>query len=455
MCGLAGSFNRDIALSVIRHRGPDAEAKVTRGKLTLGHTRLAILDLDHRSDQPFAYRDVLLVYNGEVWNYCEVRAELEKLGHTFTTTGDTEVVAAALSEWDSVEKLHGMFALAWTTNGKTVKLARDRFGEIPLHMSLQRPFAFASERRALLAMGCHRASICDVEPGETVEACEERILRRKRYYVPPISPTRQGLDEAAGALRESVLRGCRERAISDVPVCTLLSGGIDSAAIAYGLSKVMQITAYTAVMDPRSRDLRTARIVAEQLGIDLVEVRVPQPTSDDLAAVVKIIEMPYKAQVEIGWACLKLSEAIKHDGYKVVFSGEGSDELWASYGFAYHALKTQDWHEYRRDLFLAQARRNFPRTNKVFMAHSVEARLPFLHVPLVELALSLPKNAVQDGPSKPKAVIQRAFEGLLLDEVTHRPKVAFQDGLGLKQAIAAKLADPAKFYRNEYARGFA
>jgi asparagine synthase (glutamine-hydrolysing) len=247
-----------------------------------------------------------------------------------------------------------------------------------------------------------------------------------------------------------------ERAISDVPVCTLLSGGIDSAAVAYGLKQVLPgLVAYTAVFDKKSRDLKMARLAAEQIGIPLVEVNVPQPSTCDLASVIGHIEMASKAQVEIGWPCLKLAEAMRADGFKVTFSGEGSDELWASYGFAYHALQTQDWHLYRRDLFLTQAQRNFPRVNKAFMAYGIEARLPFLHVPLVELALSLRKDAVQDGKSRPKAVIQRAFAGLLPDEVTRRPKVAFQDGLGLKAAIAATIADPAKLYRAEYARQYA
>jgi asparagine synthase (glutamine-hydrolysing) len=86
---------------------------------------------------------------------------------------------------------------------------------------------------------------------------------------------------------------------------------------------------------------------------------------------------------------------MQQDGFKVTFSGEGSDELWGSYGFAYHALKTQDWHTYRRNLFVTQHRKNFMRCNKIFMAHSVECWLPFLHYPLVEFALSLPRDTVE------------------------------------------------------------
>lgn len=188
------------------------------------------------------------------------------------------------------------------------------------------------------------------------------------------------------------------------------------------------------------------------LGYRMAGFKVPLPTPSDLSRVIRCIEMPYKAQVEIGWPCLKLAEAMQADGFKVTFSGEGSDELWASYGFAYHALKTQNWHTYRKELFLSQARKNFARCNKIFMAHSIECRLPFLHPPLVEFALSLPQAIVQDGKARPKAIIQDAFLGKLPEIVTQRPKVAFQDGMGIKEAIGKILPSPERFYNAEYSR---
>src|SRR4029077_12074947 len=130
-------------------------------------TRLAILDLDPRSSQPFTTGEVRLVFNGEMWNYQALRAELSGLGRTFATSGDTEVVAVALDQWGpaALARFNGMFALAWTTDGQTLHLARDRFGEIPLHIAQQRPFCFASERKALLALGAHPASFADIGPG--------------------------------------------------------------------------------------------------------------------------------------------------------------------------------------------------------------------------------------------------------------------------------------------------
>jgi len=458
MCGIVGGYGDRVeqGVNALLHRGPDAQAVKRYGALTFGHTRLAILDLDPRSNQPFEYGGVALVFNGEIWNYKAVRADLQSLGLTFRTEGDTEVLAAALDTWGvkALDRLQGMFAVAWTLDGETLYLARDRFGEGPLHIAKQKPFSFASEKKALLAMGCNRKAIADIEPGHYAIVTSSS-MQMVAYYDAPIRHRTATLGEAARNVYRLVGDGSTERTISDVPVCTLLSGGVDSAAVAYWLKQSLpNIVAYTAVYNPKSADLRNARITAQALGIELREVKIPLPSPDDLSRVIACIEMDYKAQIEIGWPCIKLAEAMQRDGFKVTFSGEGSDELWASYGFAYHALKTQDWHAYRKGLFLSQARKNFVRCNKIFMAHSIECRLPFLNTGLVEYALSLPVGAVQDGKSRPKAVMQDAFSGRLPASVVHRPKVAFQDGLGLKEAIEHVLPTPQTYYRREYAKRF-
>lgn len=459
MCGIVGGFGKRIEPGIVtlRHRGRDGEGCTVVGDIAFGHTRLAILDPDPRSNQPFTYRDITLTFNGEIWNYLDVRHQLKKRGYKFKTSGDAEVLAAALSHWDTgaFDHLQGMFAVGWTRDGQTLYLARDRFGEVPLHVAKQTPFYFASEKKALLALGASRASIEDVPPGYWAKVTPKG-WQLTQYYDPPCTPIEISRDDAAQCLFKLIGEGTIERTLSDVPVCTLLSGGIDSSAVAYWLTqKIPNLVAYIAVHNAKSRDVLNARLVAKTLHIELREVYIPLPTPEDLAEVIRVIEMDSKAQIEIGWACLKLAEAMHRDGFKVTFSGEGSDELWASYGFAYHALKTQDWHSYRKALFLSQARKNFVRANKIFMAHSVECRLPFLNTALVEFALSLPQAVVQAGKSRPKAIIQDAFKGRLPDAVTRRPKVAFQDGMGIKDAIRRVLPNPERFYHAEYSRLYA
>lgn len=463
MCGVVAVLDgsEEVLARGVRaslHRGPDAGGTLVRRRVALGHTRLSILDLDARSNQPFVYGRIALSYNGELWNYRELRAELKRAGKAFTTDGDTEVVAAALETWgaDALPRMNGMFALAWTDGDSgTLWLARDRFGEIPLHYSPGPPFVAASELKVLRAMGARL--FFDVPPGGMVVVERGgRLQRHLRWYDPPAEPIAVSAHEARLGVYERLMAGATERAISDVPVCTLLSGGIDSAAVAFHLKRELPgLVCYTAVLDKKSRDLRCAREVAEALKLELVEVQVAPPTPDDLARVVDIIEMPHKAQVEIGWACLVLAERMRADGFRVTFSGEGSDELWASYGFGYHGVQARGWHTYRKQLFLEQHRKNFARCNKVFMAHGVECRLPFLHPPLVEYALSLPAGVVREGAARPKAVLQEGFRGLLPDSVVDRPKVAFQDGMGLKDIIAKTLASPRAFYAAEFKRRYA
>ncbi|MGH3427450.1 MAG: hypothetical protein ACRDQZ_07765, partial [Mycobacteriales bacterium] len=162
MCGIVGTFGVDekvvkLGVRALLHRGPDAQAVKTWGDVTLGHTRLSIIDTSSASNQPFAFGNVLLSYNGEVWNYVEVKRELEKIGYRFKTKGDTEVLAAAIQAWDweAFDRLQGMWAVAWTKDqGKTLNLCRDRFGEIPVHYANESGRTwFASETKALRAMG--------------------------------------------------------------------------------------------------------------------------------------------------------------------------------------------------------------------------------------------------------------------------------------------------------------
>lgn len=453
MCGIVAGFDFDKVergVDASRHRGPDASGVVDCNGVVLGHARLAIIDLDARSDQPFTSGAVTVSFNGEIWNYAAVRADLEGLGRTFRTAGDTEVVAAALDQWgvDGLLRLNGMFAVAWSTGQGDLRLAVDRFGEIPLHYTDD---GAASELKVLQASGFSGAAR-SVPPGGVVLLGKGNVPASWPWHRnTPLSEFSDGFEAAAAAVGAALVKGVTERTLSDVPVCTLLSGGLDSTAVAWAASRTMpNLVAYTAVMDPKSGDLRNARLAADAIGCELREVTIPQPTADDLRRTVRTIEMPYKAQVEIGWACLVLADRIAGDGFKVVFSGEGSDELWASYGFSYHGVQAEGWHPYRRRLFLEQYRKNFARCNKAFMSRGVECRLPFLHPPLVDLAWSLPQACVRKG-SRPKAVLEQAFADVLPQPIVRRAKVAFQDGLGMKDAAASAVPTAASaFYRAEF-----
>lgn len=456
MCGIVAAFDLGVVergVEASRHRGPDAVGIVRHAGVSLGHARLAVMDLDARSNQPFAYGRVTISYNGEVWNFRKIREDLRALGCAFKTDGDTEVVAAALDRWGTaaLDAFDGMFAVAWTAGDERLFLARDRFGEIPLHWN---DAGAASELKVLQAAGLGPAAY--VPPGGLIMLQDGKAGTVDAWHAnAQPEPSTHGFEASAAAIRTALVRGVTDRTMADVPVCTLLSGGLDSTAVAWAAKQAMPgLVAYVAVQDERASDVRMARLAAKAIGCELREVRIPRPTPADLTRTVAAIELPHKAQVEIGWACLVLARRIRDDGFKVVFSGEGSDELFGSYGFAYHGIKAEGWHAYRRRLFLDQHRKNFARCNKAFMTAGVECRLPFLHPPLVDLAWSLPEASVRrDG--RPKAVLEEAFRDVLPKEILSRSKVAFQDGLGMKKAAATAVADPKRFYREEFEKRYA
>lgn len=450
MCGVvAGEIDRTAVeriLARMAYRGPDGQGIVQVGPWTLGHARLAIRGLGDGGAQPMTRGQVTVSFNGELYNDAMLRAEL---GGTFSTDCDTETVAVALDRWgvDALPRFDGMFALAWVADDMLF-LARDRYGEVPLHVA-PGPVA-ASEVAPLLAAGARQVRW--VGPG-TVETYSKGNPRPSVAIWAPLTatPVQTPMHVAAIALRAALDGGVADRLIADQPVGILVSGGLDSAAVALAAGAKR---AYTAVYDRRSRDLRCARLLANQIGVDLIEVPVSAPTADDLAITVGIIEMSSKAQVEIAWACLHLARAAHADGIRVLLSGEGSDELWASYGSGFHGVAVRGWHRYRAETFLGQHRKNFARCNKVFLRYSVECRLPYLSPAVVDLALSLPVEAVSaTGRPGRKDVLAAAYPDLPT-AIIRRPKAAFQTEAGLDVAAAAAVSNPTRFYRSELARQF-
>ena len=448
MCGLIGcSAELALDLNTIAHRGPDAAAEIIAGRWRLGHSRLAIQDLSSASDQPVVNGDTTVTYNGELWNPQELR---ERLPGDWSTTGDTEVVVRALTVHgeDALPMLDGMFALAWVGPDSNLRLARDPYGEVPLHYGFtpQGSFVYCSEIAPMLRLGVAPSTIRWVDPGSVVTVTDDNRVSSRRWYQEPA-------DNPDASVRDLLQTGVRNRLIGDVPVAYLLSGGLDSSAVA-ALGDHRGRVGYTAVHDPKSRDRRCAQEIAERLDMTLIEVPVPVPTAHDLRNVIGWIEQPHKAQIEISWACVHLARRIAADGFKVILSGEGSDELLGSYGMAYHGIKQHGFRGYREQVFVGQHRKNFARTNKVFMRFGIEARLPFLHPPLVSHLLSRTQDEVTQNKSHPKAILAAAVDDLIGRNIAWRPKAAFQTDAKLDKSAARVLGDPAAFYRETFKEQF-
>ena len=379
MCGIAGFalagslHDADRTLRAmgesIRHRGPDGEGfalfSIGEQRFTVGfaHRRLAIIDLV-TGEQPMTHRGagVTLIYNGEIYNFRELRRELETLGHRFRTQSDTEVLLNAYVAWgpDCVTRLRGMFAFAlWDDPRHRLMLARDHFGKKPLYLH-ETPgcLVFGSEVKALLAFnglapGLDRASVADylvyryvpaphtlfagvrkLMPG-SYALWEEGRLTEQRYYMPPYGTAPEAAPQVAEpvtAFREKLDEAVRLRMVSDVPFGAFLSGGVDSSSIVALMTKhsSQPINTFSVGFhEERYSELRYARLVAGKFGTRHVEVVV---SADDLMQhLPTLIEHGDAPVADPSNIPLYLISRAAARSVKMVLTGEGSDELLAGY----------------------------------------------------------------------------------------------------------------------------
>jgi asparagine synthase (glutamine-hydrolysing) len=374
VCGLSGVVELDRPparddvermLDGLAHRGPDGRGVYADDGVCLGHLRLAIIDLSEAGLEPFAGDDgrLQLVFNGEIYNYLELREELRARGHVFHTQTDTEVLLAGYREWGPrcVDHFNGMWAFAvWDAERRSLFASRDRLGVKPLYYRLDGGrFAFASEPWVL---GDGRASVGVVrdyvEQGyldqgdETFFAGVRRLppahsltfdgsgLRLERYWrVEPGEPP----PDAAAAVRETFLDAVRLQLRADVPVGTCLSGGIDSSAIAVGVAHhghehQMTVTAYFE--DSGFDERPYAEAVVDRTGADPHWITfTAADLVDNLPAIVQAQGEPFgSTSICAGWYVMR--EA-KRAGLTVMLDGQGGDELFAGYR-AYFGYRLSD-----------------------------------------------------------------------------------------------------------------
>lgn len=375
MCGIAGSIGntlpspqqRQRALEAMRLRGPDASGAVTgtfgNAQVCLLHTRLAIIDLDHRADQPFKHNGLTLVYNGEVYNYIELREELAALGHTFTTSSDTEVVLVAYRAWglDCFDRFEGMWALALLDPSQGLVLSRDRFGEKPLYtQQVDGTLYFASDLSALAALSGKKPDIdethvmrflvngykagqkkprtfykdVDVFPASAMAILKSgERPQPKRYWRLTYAPQDMTMKQALEGTQERLDRAIALRLRADVPVAFCLSGGVDSAALASIAAKRFgqDLHCFSVIDgDPRYNESANIEAVVKDLGCKTFKVQTSTEgffeRMDDLIAYRRqpIITISY-------YVHSFLSENIHDQGYKIAISGTAADELFTGY----------------------------------------------------------------------------------------------------------------------------
>ncbi|WP_254280367.1 asparagine synthase (glutamine-hydrolyzing) [Haloarcula marina] len=366
MCGIAGVHGwvdegrLDEMLSCIRHRGPDEGGRHIDEKagVMLGMRRLSIVDLAGGS-QPIYNEDdtVAVVFNGEIYNRDSLRAELESVGHRFTTDSDTEVLVHGWEEWGQSlpERLNGMFAFAvYDETDESVFLARDRLGIKPLYVAtVDDGFAFASELRQLLRAGVTRevdpravhnffsvrytpgsetllSAVEKVDPGTSLLVTDEGVERRRYWELSP-SPVRGSRGDIAGQVRDLLELSVERRLMADVPVGAFLSGGLDSSAIV-GLASERYDgdlqTFSVGFQQAEADESEEARFVADHFGTDHHELTVD---IDDMSVFSDLVAHYGEPLADAAALPTMLLSEYAAENVKCVLTGEGADELFAGY----------------------------------------------------------------------------------------------------------------------------
>lgn len=376
MCGIAGAVGTidDFLLQAVlrmddaqAHRGPDdkglwSSTKAGHGAI-LAHRRLAIIDLRPQSAQPMRDPDTgnIVVFNGEIYNFRELRVDLEAEGHSFRTTGDTEVLLKAYAHWGTgcLDRIRGMFAFAlWDSRRKQLFLARDPLGIKPLYWTVvsgaghEPVFLFASELRAILASELVPRTIsadglatylwngfvvgpetvvegvkilpgghwCTVQPDGSMQA-------PRAFWTLPKEAPYATLEDVHESLRDAV----RFRLVSDVPLGVFLSGGVDSSAVAVMAARVLGdgLRTFTVTFPESNYDeSQYARAVASAIGSEHTEIPVsPERFRDLVPCAIEHMDQPTFDYVN----SYIVSRAVREAGVTVALAGVGGDELFGGY----------------------------------------------------------------------------------------------------------------------------
>lgn len=378
MCGIAGYISdRGVEREVLKamtdriaHRGPDGEGAYLDEICALGHRRLAIIDL-HTGDQPIYNEDksVVVVFNGEIYNFKELRAELEAEGHRFSTNTDTEVLVHGYEAWGTAltDKLRGMYGFAiWDKEKKELYLARDKWGIKPLYYyKTDHAFLFASEIKAFLdhpdfkkelnenilsAYLCFNSvpteetffkNVFRLEPGHRM-IWKEGNLTIEEFFTLDLKETEEGYDpeKTAAAIGEAMENSVRYHGFADVEVGGFLSSGIDSSYLV-SLAKPKK-TFTVGYSDRRYDEISYAKDLAEQLGIENYAKEITKEAY--VKAFPEILYHMDEPLADPAAIALYFVAETASEHVKVVTSGEGADELFGGY-LTYREEIDQSWYQ--------------------------------------------------------------------------------------------------------------
>ncbi len=374
MCGIVGIVdlkNNRICESKLKHmnsllfhRGPDHSNTLVFNNMGFGHNRLSIIDLDESANQPMKSfnKELTIIYNGEIFNYIELRKDLIKKGYSFKTTSDTEVILASYLEYgkECIEKFNGMWAFAiHDARDNSIFISRDRFGEKPLYYFLDHKyFIFSSEKKAITKSHfydgnidskalatAHKSpfvlessgftefeNVNNLLPGHNIHFKKNKIKVSRWWKIKSeYSLENYSEEELTGRFSELLLDSCNLRLRSDVPISATLSGGLDSSAI---VSNLNLLTKNYDIYSHKFKDafldeFDHAKSVADHLD---KKIKIVESSKDDLQK--KIDKSIYHLET-IYWgvpdSAFRIYENQKNDGFKISIDGHGADELLGGY----------------------------------------------------------------------------------------------------------------------------
>ena len=452
MCGIFGSnkVREEIindGLDQIASRGPDQRSITKAGPFLMGANRLAIQAIGHNGDQPYVNDRYTMVYNGELWS-----------GDFAEGSSDGQYILDQITKYgtDIIKTLDGMFALAiYDNQTNQLILARDSLGEIPLYYSLQfGRFSFGSEQKSFFATSIvqFRKQIQLLSPG-SILTYDGSNMTIETFYTLPKTTITDDVGTIAKRFRTTLEHTVSKRIPKEVDYTVMLSGGLDSTIITYLLSRQNpRLEAFTVHVGDnakatRMNDLYYAREVAKWLGIKLHEVILTEEQVIGLIDdTVYTIEDKSWTQVASGLAHIAMIREIKKYGFKVVFGGGGSDEIFASYP----AHKRWQWKDDqydagRRGLISNIHKTNIIRENKCTLSEGIELRSPFMDPSFVNYAINIPIE-YRYLKNRMKPVLRMAFEGEIPEHILWREKVCEGEGTDVDRILKPRKDEIKSIY---------
>lgn len=414
----------------LANRGPDSKVEIINNQGVFVFYRLAINDMSDKANQPMVSNDIIMMCNGEIYNHKELRKEFDL---KCNSDSDCEVILRLYEKIgfeETIKRLYGVYSII-LSDGDNVFLARDRIGVRPLY------YGFSKDNNLFISsvpnpITNHCTIVNSFPPGSSMVFNKSKTTF-KLLHKQKIELAEQRLTDGTTELHDSLVNAVKKRLLSDRPIGCLLSGGLDSSLVVSILAKLLgakNINTYSIGMTG-STDLYYARKVADYLGTNHHEIIfTPEEGFAVIPEVIRTLATyditTVRASVGMYLVSKYISENTKD---KVIFSGEGSDEVLEGYLYFHNAPTPEEGENESVRLMQNLHLYDVLRADRCISVNGLEPRVPFLDKDFVNIALSL--SAEQKRPQKgfEKYILRKAFEGYLPNEVLWRRKEGFSDGV--------------------------